>query len=57
VVPWLELSEQQLGRLEWKLDVRLGGSAATRSEWTGELVGSVNGRDGRAPCTREEERQ
>jgi hypothetical protein len=57
VVPWLELGEQLLGRLEWKLEVRLGGSAATGSEWTGELTGSVNGRDGRAPCTREEERQ
>jgi hypothetical protein len=57
VVPWLELGEQQLRRLEWKLEVRLGGSAATGSEWTGELVGGVNGRDGRAPCTRKEERQ
>jgi hypothetical protein len=56
-VPWLELGEQKLGRLEWKLEVRLGGSAATGSEWTGELAGGVNGRDGRAPCTREEERQ
>jgi hypothetical protein len=57
VVPWLELGEQQLGRLEWKLEVRLGGSAATGSEWTGELAGGVNGRDGCAPCTREEEIQ
>jgi hypothetical protein len=57
VVPWLELGEQQLGRLEWKLEVRLGGSASTGSEWTGQLAGGVNGRDGRAPCTREEERQ
>jgi hypothetical protein len=57
VVPWVELSEQQLGRLEWKLEVRLGGSAATGSEWTGELAGGVNGRDGCAPYTREEEIQ
>jgi hypothetical protein len=43
-------------RLEWKLEVRLGGSAAIGSEWTGELADGVNGRDGRASCTREEER-
>jgi hypothetical protein len=55
-VSWLELGKQQLGRLEWKLKVRLGGSAATGSESTGELASSVNGRDGSAPCTREEER-
>jgi hypothetical protein len=33
------------------------GSATTGSDWTGELAGGVNGRDGSAPCTREEERQ
>jgi hypothetical protein len=44
-------------RLEWKLEVRFGGSAATGREWTGELAGGVTGRDGDVACTCEEERQ
>jgi hypothetical protein len=53
----LDLGEQQLRRLEWVLGKRYGGSVVTGSEWTGGLVGGVNGRDGDTACTREEERQ
>jgi hypothetical protein len=52
----LDLGEQQLRRLEWMPEVRLGGSAATGSKWVDELAGSGNGRGGGVACTREEGR-